>query len=56
MQIPVYSTLTDTQAAGNSGTVWGYFDNVIWDGIVPANGKPNPNIPDLGVRSVALVD
>lgn len=48
--------LQDTQAAGNNGSVWGYFDNVIWDGIVPANGKPNPNIPDLGVRSVALVD
>ena len=48
--------LTLSQAGGNSGTLSGYFDRVIWDGIVPKNGPPNPAIPDLGVRSVALID
>jgi hypothetical protein len=39
---------------GNSGTLDGYFTKVIWQGIVPAGGPSNT--PDLGVRSVALVD
>jgi hypothetical protein len=47
--------LTLTQASGNNGTLSGWFDRVIWQGIIPAGG-PDPNIPDLGVNSVALVD
>jgi hypothetical protein len=47
--------ITLTQAAGNDGTLRGYFDNVIWDGIV-SNSGPDPKIPDLGVYSVALID
>jgi hypothetical protein len=47
--------VTLTQASGNSGTISGWFDRVIWQGIIPAGG-PDPNIPDLGVNSVALVD
>jgi Flp pilus assembly protein TadG len=40
--------------SGNTGTLTGYFTKVIWQGILPQSG-PN-NTPDLGVRSVALVD
>jgi hypothetical protein len=47
--------LTLSQASGNSGTLSGWFDRVIWQGIVPAAG-PSPPIPDFGVNSVALVD
>ncbi len=39
---------------GNSGTLTGYFTKVIWQGILPTSGPSNT--PDLGVRSVALVD
>jgi hypothetical protein len=41
---------------GNSGELDGYFDRVIWDGIVSTKGPSNPAIPDLGVYSVALID
>ena len=41
---------------GNSGELDGYFDSVIWDGIVSSKGPNNPKIPDLGVYSVALID
>jgi len=47
--------VTLSQASGNSGTISGWFDHVIWSGIVPASG-PSPDMPDLGVHSVALVD
>jgi hypothetical protein len=47
--------ITLSQASGNSGTISGWFDRVIWSGIVPAAGPP-PDMPDLGVHSVALVD
>jgi hypothetical protein len=47
--------VTLTQASGNDGTISGWFDNVTWTGIVPAAGPP-PNMPNLGVHSVALVD
>jgi hypothetical protein len=46
--------VTLTQATGNSGTISGWFDSVIWQGIVPASGPAV--MPDLGVHSVALVD
>jgi hypothetical protein len=39
---------------GNNGTLTGYFTKVIWQGLLPASGPDN--VPDLGVRSVALVD
>jgi hypothetical protein len=49
--------LTQAQYTGpHQGTLSGYFDRVIWDGIVSANGRPGPPIPDLGVYSVALID
>jgi Flp pilus assembly protein TadG len=47
--------LTKTDANGNSGTLYGWFDRIVWDGIIPSSG-PDTQIPDLGVRSVALVD
>jgi hypothetical protein len=46
--------VTLSQASGNSGTISGWFDRVIWQGIVPASGPAA--MPDLGVHSVALVD
>jgi hypothetical protein len=45
-----------TQSAGNDGSLTGYFDRVIWDGIVSTTGSTNPQIPDFGVYSVALLD
>jgi hypothetical protein len=48
--------LTNESAQGNSGELDGYFDRVIWDGIVSTTGPSNPAIPDLGVYSVALID
>jgi hypothetical protein len=48
--------ITLTQANGNDGAISGYFDRVIWDGIISTTGPSNPAIPDLGVYSVALID
>jgi hypothetical protein len=48
--------LTWSSAHGNTAVLKGYFDRVIWDGIVSSSGQSNPSIPDLGVHSVALVD
>lgn len=48
--------ITLAQASGNDGTLTGYFDRVIWDGIISTSGPSNPAIPDLGVYSVALID
>jgi len=48
--------LTNATSSGNNGELDGYFDRVIWDGIVSSNGPANPPIPDLGVYSVALID
>ena len=48
--------LTNETAQGSSGQLAGYFDRVIWDGIVSTTGPSNPAIPDLGVYSVALID
>ena len=39
---------------GNDGRVTGYFEDVIWDGLQATAGGPQP--PDLGVRSVQLID
>lgn len=47
--------LTLTQASGTSGSITGYFTRVIWQGIVSKSGPP-AGVPDLGVRSVALID
>jgi hypothetical protein len=46
--------LTKSYASGNDGTLYGWFDRVIWTGIVSQNGPP-ANVPDLGVHSVALI-
>lgn len=48
--------LTLAQSSGNDGTLSGYFDRVIWDGIIPADGSGDSSIPDLGVYSVAIVN
>jgi len=48
--------LTRAQADGSSGTLDGYFTQVIWQGLISVDGGPTPAIPDLGVHSVALVD
>ena len=40
-------------ARGNSGTLTGYFTQVIWDGIQSETGS---NQPDFGTRSVQLID
>jgi Flp pilus assembly protein TadG len=49
--------LTLAQASGDSGSLSGYFTQVIWQGLIDATGPPSdPAIPDLGVHSVALVD
>lgn len=47
--------LTNFVAGGNDATVSGWFDRVIWDGIVSQSG-PTAGVPDLGVHSVALID
>jgi Putative Flp pilus-assembly TadE/G-like len=47
--------ITNTTAGGTNGKLSGYFDRVIWDGIVSTKGPKKP-IPDLGVHSVALID
>jgi hypothetical protein len=47
--------LTLSQPSGSSGTLSGWFDRVVWEGIAPA-GAPPQNMPDLGVHTVALVD
>ena len=48
--------LQSETANGSSGTLTGYFTRIIWQGIVSQSGPPNPAIPDLGVRTVALID
>jgi putative Flp pilus-assembly TadE/G-like protein len=47
--------VTSTTAGGSSGQISGYFDRVIWDGVISTKGPKKP-IPDLGVHSVALID
>jgi Flp pilus assembly protein TadG len=47
--------LTDTNANGNGGSITGYFKRIVWGGL-EAPGGPPQNGPDLGVRTVALVD
>jgi Flp pilus assembly protein TadG len=46
----------DPGPQGNVAALNGYFDRVIWDGIVSASGQATPPVPDLGVYSVALID
>jgi hypothetical protein len=48
--------LTNAYADGTSGTLSGYFTQVIWEGLIDQSGPQDPEIPDLGVYSVALVD
>jgi len=48
--------LTNVTASGTDGDITGYFTKVIWQGVVNPGGPFNPNIPDLGVHSVALID
>jgi hypothetical protein len=45
--------VTGFAAQGNSGSVSGYFTQVIWDGIQSASA---PTGPDYGVHSIALVN
>jgi len=48
--------LQSVDASGTSGSLTGYFTRIIWQGIVSQSGPSNPAIPDLGVRTVALID
>jgi Flp pilus assembly protein TadG len=48
--------LQQVDASGTSGSLTGYFTRIIWQGIVSKSGPSNPAIPDLGVRTVALID
>ena len=48
--------LQNVDASGTSGSLTGYFTRIIWQGIVSQSGPSNPAIPDLGVRTVALID
>lgn len=48
--------LTHAAASGTSGDLSGYFTQVIWQGLVSKSGPFNPDVPDLGVRTVALID
>jgi Flp pilus assembly protein TadG len=47
--------ITGTNAQGTGGSITGYFKRIIWDGLEAPSGPPS-NSPDLGVRTVALVD
>jgi Flp pilus assembly protein TadG len=44
------------QASGTGGTLSGYFDRVVWEGVAPPDPSANDNIPDLGVYTTALID
>jgi Flp pilus assembly protein TadG len=48
--------LQSVDASGTSGSITGWFTRIIWQGIVSQSGPSNPAIPDLGVRTVALID
>jgi hypothetical protein len=48
--------LTRAQSGGDTGSLDGYFTQVIWQGLVDMSGPSAPPIPDLGVHSIALVD
>ena len=44
--------LTSFNAQGTTGSISGWFSNVIWDGI---QAQTNQNLPDFGVHTVELV-
>ena len=46
--------ITGFTASGNSGSITGYFTQVIWDGI--ESTASNGSNPDLGARTVKLID
>jgi Flp pilus assembly protein TadG len=46
--------LTSYEARGSSGSITGYFTNVIWSGLQATSGSGQP--PNFGARSVQLVD
>ena len=46
--------LTGFTASGSSGSITGYFTQVIWDGIESTSSDGSN--PDLGARTVTLVD
>lgn len=48
--------LTLAQASGSSGTLSGYFDRVIWQGIVPPDAQTESSLRNFGVYAVALTD
>lgn len=45
--------VTAVDASGTSGAISGWFTKVIWTGI---QSNKNPNTPDFGVRSIALIN
>jgi Flp pilus assembly protein TadG len=45
--------LTDFDARGSSGSITGYFTEVVWDGIQATTSSGQPN---LGARTVSLID
>jgi len=46
--------LLDYEARGSSGSITGYFTEVIWNGLQATSGSGQP--PNFGARSVQLVD
>lgn len=46
--------LDSTSSSGDTGSVTGYFTQVIWDGLQSASGSGQP--PDFGLYSVSLVN
>jgi Flp pilus assembly protein TadG len=49
-----FHLLSDVNGGGTSGSITGYFTQVIWDGIQSSSGTSTP--PDFGVRSIALIN
>jgi len=47
-----FHLLSDVSGGGTSGSITGYFTQVIWDGIQSAGGSTSP---DFGVHSIELV-
>jgi Flp pilus assembly protein TadG len=50
-----FHLLPGSYLQGSSGQLVGYFTKVVWKGLLPAGGS-NPNQPNLGVTTVALVN
>src|SRR5205823_7405557 len=48
-----FHLLSDVNGGGSSGSITGYFTQVIWDGIQSSTGSSSP---DFGVHSIELVN